>query len=172
MRSDGVARELTHDELEKAAHNLERIDGYLAPRSRWTVTPAHLDTLASIRRSVAHLMKLMRSASSPGAPLPTGGSRAAAPLAPAELDVDQLHGFASFLERLDGWLQASGAVPPATGADQLVARILVSLQATGHALQELGGGSAQQAVRHAKLRQVASHTQQDRHLRDSPRRIP
>ena len=143
-----MARQLTHDELEKAAHNLERIDGYLAPRSRWTVSPAHLDTLASIRRSVSRLMKLMRTPSSTGPPTPTRDVWAAAPLDPAELDADQLHGFASFLERLDRWLEASGAVPPATGANELITRILASLQATNQALEELGGGPAPEAGRH------------------------
>ncbi|PWB77137.1 MAG: hypothetical protein C3F15_03900, partial [Holophagae bacterium] len=149
VRSDGVARQLTPDELEKAAHNLERIDSYLAPRSRWTVSPAHLDTLASIRRSVSRLMKLMHTPSSTGPPAPTRDVRAAAPLDPAELDGDQLHGFASFLERLDRWLEASGAVPPTSGASELIARIVVSLQATGRALEELGAGPVPEAARPA-----------------------
>ena len=143
-----MARQLTHDELEKAAHNLERIDGYLAPRSRWIVSPAHLDTLASMRSSVARLMKLLRSTSSTGPPATASNVRAAAALDPAELDVDQLHGFASFLERLDRWLEASGAVPPATGATELMTRILASLQATNQALEELGGGPAPESGRH------------------------
>jgi len=144
-----VARQLTHDELEKAAHNLERIDGYLSPRSRWTVSPAHLDTLASMRRSVSRLMKLLHSTSSTGPPATASNVRAAVALDPAELDVDQLHGFASFLERLDRWLEASGAVPPATGATELMTRILASLQATNRALEELGGGPAPEAGWHA-----------------------
>jgi len=156
VRSDGVARQLTHDELEKAAHNLERIDGYLAPRSRWTVSPAHLDTLASIRRSVSRLMKLMRTPSSTGPPAPTRDVPAAAPLDPAELDGDQLLGFASFLERLDRWLEASGARPPTSGASELIARIVVSLQATDRALQELGAGPAPEAVRHAPAAPAAA----------------
>jgi hypothetical protein len=142
-----VARQLTHDELEKAAHNLERIDGYLAPRSRWTVPPVHLDTLASMRRSVARLRRLMQSAAPARPTAPAGHARAFAPLDPAELDGDQLHGFASFLERLDRWLEASGAVPPKTGATELLVRIVVSLEATDRALEAIGGEPAP-AVRH------------------------
>ena len=136
-----MARELTHDELEKAAHNLERIDGYLAPRSGWTVPSAHLETFASIRQSVTLLMKLLRSpAHAP--PAPPGRPRAAAPLDPDALDADQLHGFASFLERLAGWLEASGATPPAAGAAEAVARIHASLHAIDRALRAIDGEPA------------------------------
>jgi hypothetical protein len=82
--------------------------------------------------------------------------RAAVALDPAELDVDQLHGFASFLERLDRWLEASGAVPPATGATELMTRILASLQATNRALEELGAGPAPEAGRHAPAAPAAA----------------
>jgi hypothetical protein len=136
-----VARELTHEELEKAAHNLERIDGYLVPRSGWTVPPAHLGTLASIRRSVAHLMMLLRSPAH-AHPAPPEQARPVAPLDPDELDADQLQGFDSFLERLARWLEASGAVPPAAGAAELVARVHASLHATDHALRAISGEAA------------------------------
>jgi hypothetical protein len=134
-----VARQLTPEELEKAARNLERIESYLVPRSRWTLDPVHLDTLVSLRQLVARLRARFHPSGSAHRRAPPRADREVAALDPSTLDVEQFTGFAGFLERLDHWLEASAAVPPATGATELVARIESSLEASGHALAAIAG---------------------------------
>jgi hypothetical protein len=144
-----VARELTVDELDKVARNLERIETYLVPRSRWSLPPAHRDTVALMRRSVDRLAKCIQPAAPADWEAPPQHERDLAALDPAALDVDQLNGFASYLERLDSWMKAGGAVPPRTGAAQLLARILSSLEAAGRALESIAGGPAPEVDRRA-----------------------
>ncbi len=134
-----MARELTVDELEKAARNLERLEAYLVPRARWSLPPARRGTVASMRRSVDRLAKCMQGAAPAHPAVPPRQDRAVAALDPAEIEADQLDGFASYLERLDGWMKASGAVPPRTGAAGLLGRILASLEAAGRALATIDG---------------------------------
>lgn len=134
-----MARQLTPEELEKAARNLERIEVYLVPRSRWTLDPAHLDTVVSLRQLVARLHERLHPPGLARETAPARAGREVADLDPAALDIEQLTGFAGFLERLDRWLEASAAVPPATGATELVARIQSSLEASGHALAAIAG---------------------------------
>jgi len=143
-----VARQLTPEELEKAARNLERIEFYLVPRSRWTLDSAHLDTVVSLRQLVARLRERLHPPGLAREMAPTRAGREVADLDPAALDIEQLTGFVSFLERLDRWLEASAAVPPATGATELVARIQSSLEASGHALAAIAG-TPEPAAAHA-----------------------
>ena len=134
-----MARQLTPEELEKAARNLERIEAYLVPRSRCTLDPAHLETVVSLRQLVARLRERFHSSGSARRQAPPRASREVADLDPEALDTDQLTGFVGFLDRLDRWLEASAAVPPATGATELVARIESSLEASRHALAAIAG---------------------------------
>lgn len=134
-----MARQLTTAELEKAARNLERIEAYLAPRSRWTLDPAQLPTLQALRRTVARLHDRFQPPATAQQAAPQRGDREVTALEPDGLDADQITGFAGFLDRLDRWLEASAAVPPATGATELVARIQGSLEASGRALAAIAG---------------------------------
>lgn len=134
-----MARQLTPEELEKAARNLERIEAYLVPRSRWTLEPAHLETVVSLRQLVARLRERLHPPGLARKTAPTWAGREVTDLDPAALDIEQLTGFVGFLDRLDRWLEASAAVPPATGATELVARIQSSLEASGHALAAIAG---------------------------------
>jgi len=151
-----VARQLTPEELEKAARNLERIEVYLVPRSRWTLDAAHLDTVVSLRQLVARLRERLHPPGLARETAPTRAGREVADLDPAALDIEQLTGFAGFLERLDRWLEASAAVPPATGATELVARIQSSLEASGHALAAIAGTPDPTAAHPASAAPVAA----------------
>jgi len=151
-----VARQLTPEELEKAARNLERIEVYLVPRSRWTLDSAHLDTVVSLRQLVARLRERLHPPGLARETAPTRAGREVANLDPAALDIAQLTGFVGFLERLDRWLDASAAVPPATGATELVARIQSSLEASGHALAAIAGTPEPAAAHPAPAAPVAA----------------
>ncbi len=61
-----------------------------------------------------------------------------------------------FLVRLDRWLEESAAVPPATGATELVARIQSSLEASGHALAAIAGTPEPAAAHPAPAAPVAA----------------
>jgi hypothetical protein len=166
-----VARQLTPEELEKAARNLERIEAYLVPRSRWTLDPAHLETVVSLRQLVARLRERFHPSGSARRQAPPRASREVADLDPAPLDTEQLTGFVGFLDRLDRWLEASAAVPPATGATELVARIESSLEASGHALATIAG-TPKPAAAHATPAAPAAIAQPDRPASDQPATPP
>jgi hypothetical protein len=87
---------------------------------------------------------------------PKRADREVADLDPAALEIEQLTGFVGFLERLDRWLEASAAVPPATGATELVARIQSSLEASGHALAAIAGTPEPAAARPSPAAPVAA----------------
>ncbi len=118
-----------HEELAKAAANLERLRLFFAPRSSWTVPPDGADHLADFARALratgtevsrvlAREDKLPASIDSPPAP---------APAAPGTFDPDQLEKFARFAVQLQQWFTAHAAARPgrAQGELQKVHRTLV-----------------------------------------------
>lgn len=138
----GVGRKLTPDELEKAARNLEKIEAYLAPRTRWTADRAGVEAMASLQRSVGRLAIRMGSWSAAPASAPAdGGAGHHEALEVDSLDSSQLAGFATFLERLTRWFETSDAAPPDAAGTPSVERLVRSLYGVRRALDELTGSA-------------------------------
>jgi hypothetical protein len=135
-----VARTLTLAELEKAAGNLETIEAYLAPRAGWEADRASLEAIASMQRSIRQMARRVggwRATSEPQV-----RDRAAPPpeqLAQDALDSGKLSGFATFLERLAQWFEASGATPPGGEGAAAVDRLVRSLDHVDQALAAIAG---------------------------------
>jgi hypothetical protein len=143
-----LVRNLTLDELEKATRNIQRVEAYLVPRVDWTLSPGDVDTIEAMRRSVGRLADRVGRWGLPTSVEHTVSDRdSVESLPPATLDSEQIAGFASFLERLDGWFASSGAAPPSPDAGDSAGRLARSLDAVRRALEKLcSAPSASQPV--------------------------
>jgi hypothetical protein len=133
-----VAHQLSAEELQKAARNIAKIEGFFAARLAWTVEDDCLDAFNALKSTADRIaFTVGQKALASGVEAKLGGTFEVTQQPSEPFDKEHLKKLASFLGRLDRWFvdHASGGLEK--GGRRRLAAIQESLESTRMALAEI-----------------------------------
>ena len=129
--------QITTMELEKAAHNLERLSEYVGVRCRWTVATDGASAAEDARKSTEAIAEIIGEMTGGDIATPVGVKQPPELEPAGEVSAGRLTRFAEYLDQLRRWFESHGGTELPSGSEDATRSIQRSLAVTGDALRLL-----------------------------------
>ena len=132
-----MSGQITTRELDRAAHNLERLSEFVGVRRRWTVGEGGYSAAEDARNAAGAIAGFVAEMTDGKIASPVGVKQPPKLEPAGEVSASRLTRFAEYLEQLQKWFESHVGTELPTGSENATRSIQHSLAATGDALQLL-----------------------------------
>ena len=129
--------QITTTELEKAAHNLERLSEFVGVRCRWTLATGGASAAEDARKATEAIAEIIGEMTGGNIATPVGVKQPPELEPAGEVSAGRLTRFAEYLDQLRRWFEAHGGKELPSGSEDTTRAIQRSLAVTGDALRLL-----------------------------------
>lgn len=129
--------QITTMELDKAAHNLERLSEFVGVRCRWTVATGGASAAEDARKATEAIAEIIGEMTGGDIATPVGVKQPPELEPAGEVSAGRLTRFAEYLDQLRRWFESHSGTELPSGSEDATRSIQRSLAVTGDALRLL-----------------------------------